>query len=165
MSGGPDTPAEHEPDSDTARDQPGEPDTPADVPGAEPVAVEPRSVQRTLASIVLAFEIIVVFLAALVIWGLAPTENGTFDLPPWIALAAGGVVILGLVATIGLLRFRWGYGVGWAIQGLILAAGLLNPAMFFVGAIFGGLWAYCMVVGARIDRERTASADPGKEQE
>ncbi len=133
--------------------------------GGESAAAAPRSVQRTLASIVLAFEIIVVFLAALVIWGLAPTENGTFDLPPWIALAAGGVVILGLVATIGLLRFRWGYGVGWAIQGLILASGLLNPAMFFVGAIFGGLWAYCVVVGARIDRERTASADPGKEQE
>ncbi|MGW9185175.1 DUF4233 domain-containing protein [Agromyces sp. NPDC055661] len=147
-----DLPAEHEPD-------------PTDGTEAAPAAAAPRSVRRSLASIVLGFEIIVVFLAALVIWGLAPTENGTFDLPPWIALAAGGVLILGLVATIGLLRFRWGYGVGWAIQALILASGLLNPAMYFVGAIFGGLWAYCMVVGARIDRERTASADPGKEQE
>jgi len=137
--------------------------TPEPPQGPPPPA--PRSVRQSLASIVLGFEIIVVFLAALVIWGLAPTENGTFDLPPWIALAAGGVLILGLVATIGLLRFRWGYGVGWAIQALILASGLLNPAMYFVGAIFGGLWAYCMVVGARIDRERTASADPGKEQE
>lgn len=146
MSGGTGTPAEHEPD-------------------AAPAAGAPRSVQRSLASIVLAFEVVVVFLAALVIWGLAPTENGTFDLPPWIALAAGGVLILGLVATIGLLRFRWAYGVGWALQALILAAGILNPAMYVVGAIFGGLWAYCMVVGARIDRERTASADPGKEQE
>jgi hypothetical protein len=134
-------------------------------PEAAPPAGAPRSVRRSLASIVLGFEVIVVFLAALVIWGLAPTENGTFDLPPWVALAAGGVLILGLVATIGLLRFRWGYGVGWALQALILASGILNPAMFFVGAIFGGLWAYCMVVGARIDRERTASADPGKEQE
>jgi uncharacterized protein DUF4233 len=139
-------------------------DTPLE-PEPAPAAGAPRSVRRSLASIVLGFEVIVVFLAALVIWGLAPTENGTFDLPPWIALAAGGVLILGLVATIGLLRFRWGYGVGWAIQALILASGLLNPAMYFVGAIFGGLWAYCMVVGARIDRERTASADPGKEQE
>jgi hypothetical protein len=146
MSDAMDAPAEHEPE-------------------AAPPAGPPRSVRRSLASIVLGFEVIVVFLAALVIWGLAPTENGTFDLPPWVALAAGGVLILGLVATIGLLRFRWGYGVGWALQALILASGILNPAMFFVGAIFGGLWAYCMVVGARIDRERTASADPGKEQE
>lgn len=128
-------------------------------------APAPRSVRQSLASIVLGSEVIVVFLAALVIWGLAPTENGTFDLPPWVALAAGGVLILGLIAVIGLLRFRWGYALGWALQVLILAAGFINPAMFFVGAIFGGLWWYCMVVGARIDRERTAQADPGKEQE
>jgi Protein of unknown function (DUF4233) len=125
----------------------------------------PRSLRRTLASIVLAFEVIVVFLAALVIWGLAPTENGSWGLPPWVALAAGGVLILALVATIGLLRHPWGYTVGWILQALIIAAGFLNPAMFFVGALFGGMWWYGMVVGARIDRDRTATADPGKEQE
>lgn len=135
-----------------------------ETPAATP-APPSRSVRQSLASIVLGFEVIVVFLAALVIWGLAPTENGTFDLPAWVALAAGGVLILGLIAVIGLLRFRWGYALGWALQALILAAGFINPAMFFVGAIFGGLWWYCMVVGARIDRERTAQADPGKEQE
>jgi hypothetical protein len=114
--------------------------------------------------LVLAFEIIIVFLAALVIWGLAPTENGTLGLPPWVALAAGGVLIILLVLTIGLLRYRWGYTVGWVLQMLIIAAGFLNPAMFFVGALFGGMWWYCMIAGARIDRERTASiADPGKE--
>lgn len=136
---------------------------------APPPAAAPTpattSVRRTLASIVLAFEVVVVFLGALVIWGLAPTENGTWDLPPWVALAAGGILILGLVATIGLLRFSWGYIVGWVLQVLILAAGLLNPAMYFVGVIFGGMWWYCMVAGARIDRDRTATADPGKEQE
>lgn len=124
----------------------------------------PRSVRQTLASMVLSFEIIIVFLAALVIWGLAPTEDNTLGLPPWVALAAGGVLIILLVLTIGLLRYRWGYAVGWALQVLIVAAGFLNPAMFFVGALFGGMWWYCMVAGARIDRERTASiADPGKE--
>jgi hypothetical protein len=124
----------------------------------------PRSIRQTLASLVLAFEIIIVFLAALVIWGLAPTENGTLGLPPWVALAAGGVLIILLVLTIGLLRYRWGYTVGWVLQVLIIAAGFLNPAMFFVGALFGGMWWYCMIAGARIDRERTASiADPGKE--
>lgn len=136
---------------------------------ATPPAAAPTpaagSVRRTLASIVLAFEVVVVFLGALVIWGLAPTENGTWDLPPWVALAAGGVLILGLAATIWLLRFSWGHIVGWVLQVLIIAAGFLNPAMFFVGAIFGGMWWYCMVAGARIDRDRTATADPGKEQE
>ena len=136
----------------------------AETPTPAP-APAPRSLRQSLASIVLGFETIVVFLAALVIWGLAPTENGTWGLPPWVALAAGGVLILGLVAAIALLRSPVGFALGWAMQALILASGFLNPAMFFVGAIFGGLWAYCMVVGARIDRERTASADPGKEQE
>ena len=125
----------------------------------------PRSVRQSLGSIVLSFEIIVVFLAALVIWGLAPTENGLWGFPPWVALVAGGVLIVLLVATIGLLRYPWGYALGWTLQVLILATGLLNPAMFFVGALFGGMWWYCMVAGARIDRQRTAQADPGKEQE
>ena len=138
--------------------------TPEPPQGPPPLA--PRSVRQSLASIVLGFEIIVVFLAALVIWGLAPTENGTFGLPPWVSLVAGGILILGLIATIGLLRYRWGFALGWALQGLILAAGFLNPAMFFVGLLFGGLWWYCMVVGARIDRDRTAAiADPEQEQE
>jgi Protein of unknown function (DUF4233) len=125
----------------------------------------PRSARQTLASIVLAFEIVVVFLAALAIWGLAPSGDGVWGLPRWVALAAGGVLILGLVATIGLLRHPWGYAVGWTLQALIVAAGFLNPAMFFVGALFGGMWWYGLVAGARIDRDRTATADPGKEQE
>jgi Protein of unknown function (DUF4233) len=128
-------------------------------------AAAPRSARQSLGSIVLGSEIIVVFLAALVIWGLAPTEGGFWGLPPWVALAAGGALILGLIATIALLRYPWGFVLGWVLQALILASGFLNPAMFFVGALFGGMWWYCMVAGARIDRERTAHADPGKEQE
>lgn len=139
----------------------------SDATTPEPVpASAPRSLRRTLASMVLGFEILIVFLAALVIWGLAPTENGTWGLPPWVALVAGGALIVLLVLTIGLLRYRWGYVVGWVLQVLIIAAGFLNPAMFFVGALFGGMWWYCMIVGARLDRDRAATnADPGKEQE
>ena len=126
---------------------------------------EPRSVRRTLASIVLAFEVVVVFLAALVIWGLAREEGGVLGLPEWVPLAGGGVVILGLVLTMGLLRHDWAYGLGWALQAVIFASGLLNPAMFVVGALFGGMWAYCMIAGGRIDRDRAASAAPGREPE
>ncbi|GGR25228.1 MULTISPECIES: DUF4233 domain-containing protein [Agromyces] len=123
-----------------------------------------NSVRRSLASIVLGFETIVVFLAALVLWGLTPPEGGPFGLPAWAALVTGGVILVGLVAAIGGLRAGWGYGVGWAIQALIILAGLVNPAMYFVGALFGGMWWYCMVTGARIDRQRAAYA-AGKEQE
>jgi hypothetical protein len=51
------------------------------------------------------------------------------------------------------------------LQVLILASGFFNPAMFVVGVLFGGMWAYCMVAGSRIDRQRAAAAAPGKEQQ
>ena len=143
-------------------------DVPGDTAAPDPVNQPPRparSIRQSLASIVLGFETIIVFLAALVIWGLAPTENGSLGLPPWVALVAGGVLIVGLVVTIGLLRYPWGFTLGWVLQGLIIASGFLNPAMFFVGILFGGLWWYCMVAGARIDRDRTAQAAPEQEQE
>lgn len=130
-----------------------------------PVPGGPRSVRRTLAGIVLAFEVVVVFLAALVIWGLSREEGGILGLPEWAPLAGGGVVILGLVVAMGMLRHEWAYGLGWALQAVIFASGVLNPTMFVVGALFGGMWAYCMIVGGRIDRDRAAQAAPGKEPE
>jgi hypothetical protein len=133
-------------------------------PSAPTPSPAPRSLRRILASIVLAFETIVVFLAALVIWGLSRGTEGLFGLPEWTPLVVGGIVILGLVVTMALLRFEWAYLLGWALQGLILLSGLVNPAMYVVGAVFGGMWVYCMIVGGRIDRERAAAVDPGKEQ-
>lgn len=146
------------------------PDTPEGVAGAAAGtggARPARSLRRSLASVLLTFELVIIFLAALVIWGLSREDGGPFGLPTWVPLAAGGVLILLTLATIALLRFEWAYAVGWALQVLIIAAGLLNPAMYLIGAIFGGMWAYCMIVGARIDRAREAETapgtDPGKE--
>ncbi len=143
-------------------------DTPELEPESEPTAApaaEPRSARQSLAAIVLGFEILVVFLAALVIWGLSRGSETDSGLPSWVALAAGGAIIVGLIATIGLLRFRWAYALGWVLQVLLIASGFLNPAMFVVGVLFGGMWWYGMFAGSRIDRERAARAAPGKEQE
>jgi hypothetical protein len=97
---------------------------------AAPRAARPRSVKRSLASIVLGFEMIVVFLGAMVIFGLA------------------------MAAVMGLLRFEWAYTVGWVLQAIVVASGFLNPVMFFVGALFAGMWAYCMINGTRIDHQK-----------
>jgi Protein of unknown function (DUF4233) len=109
-----------------------------------------RSTQESLGSIVLGFEVIVVFLAALVAFGLR-------SLPPVAAFVGGGVLILAMLVTLGLLRFRWGFAVGWLVELAIVATGFVLPAMFVVGGFFALLWAYCMIQGARIDREKAAA--------
>ena len=121
----------------------------SDTAAATP-ARPPRSVQRSLASIILGFELIVVFLAALVNYGL-PT-GGLISLGPAGSLFAGGVLCLFIVVTLGLLRFRFAITLGWIVQALILLGGLFNLAMFFVGALFAAMWTYGMIRGAQIDR-------------
>jgi hypothetical protein len=122
-------------------------------PGASPEPVEGRpprtSVQRSLGSIVLGFESVIVFLAALVAFGLKAV-------PPAPALIGGAFLCLALVGTAGLLRYRWGFVVGWVLQVLILATAVFVPLMLIVVAIFGSMWVYCMIRGAKIDRENAA---------
>jgi hypothetical protein len=114
-------------------------------------AARPASVRRSLGSIVLGFESVVMFLAALVAFGLKA-------LPALPALGGGALLCVALVAGAGLLRFRWGYAFGWVLQAAIIASAFFVPVMWIVGVLFVGLWVYCMVVGARIDREKAAAA-------
>lgn len=111
-----------------------------------------RSARRSLASIVLGFESVIVLLGALVLFGLR-------RLDPAVALGGGAALFVVMLATIGLLRFRWAYLLGWLVQAVVLAAGLLEPAFFVVGALFAALWAYCMVTGARLDRRSREAAE------
>lgn len=113
-----------------------------------------RSVKQSLASIVLAFEIIVVFLAALVAFGLKVQ-------PGIVSLVAGGAICLALVATLALLRFDWSYVLGSVLQGVIVATGIFVPVMWVIGLAFTGMWIYCMVVGGRIDRQKAAAEEMG----
>lgn len=109
----------------------------------------PRSLRRSLASIVLGFELVVVFLATLVNFGLP--SGGLITFGPVGALIAGGVLCLLIIIALACLRFAWAIWLGWAIQVLILAGGLFNPVMFFIGAIFAAMWTWSMVRGGRID--------------
>lgn len=110
-----------------------------------------RSVRQSLGSIVLGFEIIIVFLGALVLFGLRA-------LPAPVALIGGAAFILLMVVAIRLLSRPVGVWLGWAVQLGVLASGSLVPELFFVGALFGGIWAYCMIVGGRMDRARAEGA-------
>jgi hypothetical protein len=114
-------------------------------PSRPPRARRERSAQESLGAIVLGFELVVVFLGALVVFGL-------HSLPPLQALGGGAVLILLMIVAIALLRYRVGYWLGWFVQLVVVASGFLVGMLFIVGAIFTAIWAYAMIAGARLDR-------------
>lgn len=120
----------------------------------------PRSVKRSLATILLGFETIVVFLGAVVTLGLVSVATEPGPVSPLAVVIGGLLLVLAMVGLIGLLRFRWAYPVGWVLQAVIIATGFVTPAMFFVGALFAAMWTYCMIVGSRIDH---SNPDQSKE--
>ena len=110
-----------------------------------------RSTQRALASIVLGFELIIVILIGLTLFGLSTLE------PRELGLYIGGSLALVIIVALAVMRRgRVGIYLGWAVHVLMLASGILLPMAFLVGALFTGLWIFCMVKGAQIDRDRAA---------
>ena len=113
-----------------------------------------RSVKRSLASIVLGFETIVVFLGALVTFGLVSVQVEPGPLNPIAVLIGGALLCLVMAALIPLLRYSWAYPAGWVLQAIVIATGFITPAMFFVGVLFAAMWTYCMINGSRIDNQK-----------
>lgn len=124
----------------------------------------PRTLAQKLGSVVLGFEALVALLAGLVLHGLDVLPKG---IPSWWGIVAGAVVAVALVVVAGAITQRWAFPAGWALQGIIALGGLLEPAIVFVALIFGGMWAYATIGGARLDRQRPASspAEPHTESE
>ena len=107
-----------------------------------------RSAQASLGQVVLGFELIVVGLAALTIFGLGA-------LPPVLALAGGAAVCLLMLATIGLMmKYKWAFILGWAVQAIIVISGFAVTMLFLIGAVFAGIWAYAMTTGAKLDSQK-----------
>ena len=107
-----------------------------------------RSTTESLLSIVLGLEAVLMFFVTLTAFGLKAV-------PPVTAFVGGGVLLLLLVLTAGLLRSRWGVWLGWVLQAVLIATGILLPIMFLIGAGFVGIWIYCFIKGRDIDRQRT----------
>jgi hypothetical protein len=110
-----------------------------------------RSVTEMLLSIVLALEAILVFFVTLVVYGLRALEPG-------LAFGAGALLIVALLVAGRLLRHPWGIWLGWVLQGVLVAIGLLVPLMYFIAACFLAIWIYCFVKGRQIDRQKAAFA-------
>jgi hypothetical protein len=110
-----------------------------------------RSIKRTLAAATLTLEAFVVFFAALVAKDLSSLSTAA-------AVGGGSAIAVVCLLTAGLLRLRVGYLIGSALQVVLIGTGAWVPMMFFVGALFAGLWAVSLYWGARIERERAIVA-------
>ncbi|MFV0434768.1 MAG: DUF4233 domain-containing protein [Leucobacter sp.] len=110
-----------------------------------------RSTQKALASIVLGFELIIVVLIGLSLFGLSVLE------PRELGLFIGGGLAAVIIVALGFMRVgKVGIILGWVVHALMLATAILLPMALIVGILFTALWVYCMVKGAQIDRDRRA---------
>lgn len=106
-----------------------------------------RTMTEQLGSILVAFEVVSISLAALALFGLKA-------LPPAVALGGGAVVIGLLVLGVYLLRKPWGVWYVLGLQVALTLTGFIHGAMFIVGGLFLALWIYCQYQGTKIDAER-----------
>lgn len=121
------------------------------VSGANTLAGMASKTQRALASIVLGFELIVVFLIGMTIFGLGITE------PRELGIIGGVGLCVVIILALAFMRVgKVGIWIGWAVHALMLLSAIVLPMALVVGLIFTALWVYCMVRGARIDRDRVA---------
>ncbi|WP_230487096.1 DUF4233 domain-containing protein [Nocardioides anomalus] len=109
-----------------------------------------RSPRRGMCAATLSLEAITLGLTTPVLITIA-------DVDAPLALTIGlGLAVLCLL-TAGALRSEWAYGLGWAIQVAAICLGFVVGMMFFLGAVFAGLWATSYLLGRKIERERAAA--------
>lgn len=107
-----------------------------------------RSIKVMFASTVLLLEAFVVLFATLVVFGLRSDA-----IPAGLILGAGLVLSIAFIASCALLTRSYGILIGWILQALIIATGIIEPMMFLVGVLFALTWFYGVRTGARLDRE------------
>jgi len=110
-----------------------------------PLALKPRNPMMSALMSVLIFEVIVFWLAFA---GMIRVS----DVPTTVALIwTATASVLAIVATGG-LRKGWGFPVGWAVQVIAVAMGVLTPWMYAMGIIFALIWTTSFVLGKRLEQ-------------
>jgi hypothetical protein len=111
-----------------------------------------RGVTETLLSIVLVLEAAVLFFATLAI-------NGLSGIPDTVVLGVGGGLLVLFVVVSALQRFAWGVVLGGVLQVVLIATGIAHGFMYVIGALFAGLWVWCLVRARRIEESRLSAAE------
>jgi Protein of unknown function (DUF4233) len=86
------------------------------------------------------------------------------DLPDSGGLIFGGVIALLAFLAAGTLKRKTGWILGWLVQFLMIAYGFVVFTMFFLGALFAGLWAAAIIIGRKGEAARAAFSE-GREDE
>ena len=113
-----------------------------------------RTATESLLSVALVLEAVLVFFVTLTAYGLDA-------LPPAVAFSGGAVLLLLLVVTGRAVNRPWGVALGWVLQGVLIATGILLPVMWAIGAGFAGIYAYCFVKGRQLDAANARYAAEG----
>lgn len=131
--------------------------------GVEGVSARPpRTLVQKLAPIVLGFEAVVVLLVGLTIFGLKALPEG---IEQWWAIVGGAVVALAMVAVAGMITKPWAIAAGWMLQIIVALSGFFEPTILLVVLVFGGMWGYATIVGARLDARLPADMTPAPDTE
>ncbi|MEN9736658.1 MAG: hypothetical protein RL129_1369 [Actinomycetota bacterium] len=94
---------------------------------------------RVLTSAVLTMEFMVIGFAMLLV------DDKQSALAIWL----GWLIAILLLVAAGLMKKRVGFILGSTLQVALIGYGFYVPAMFFMGALFAGLWIAAVVVGRK----------------
>jgi Protein of unknown function (DUF4233) len=113
---------------------------------SQPEPGEPRSGLRNPAAAVrgvgagaLAIEALVLLMAIVPLTKVAGHRTGA-------AVAAAVALAVVCAVLAGLLRYRWAWYAGIALQVVLFACGLLHVAFAVLGVLFGAAWGYVLSV-------------------
>lgn len=109
-----------------------------------------RSATESLVSIALGLEALLVFFVTMAVFGLR-------EVSPGVAFGGGAVLFVLLVIAAAYARFGWAIWLGWGMQVVLIALGLVLPVMYAIGAGFAAIFIYCFLTGRRLDRQNNSA--------
>ena len=78
------------------------------------------------------------------------------------AFVGGAVLVIVLALATRIVRYPFGVWVGWVLQALLLATGILLPALYIAAAFFVAMWIFCFVRARQIDRANASRMNPSE---
>lgn len=103
---------------------------------------------KQLCGTVLAMEAVVILLAIVPAKVLEHVSGGIA------AGVCGAIAVIAIVIARYIGRGQWALYAGSVLQALVIAAGVLIPAMYVLGAIFAALWFTGIWLARKVEREK-----------